>query len=313
MAALVVLFMHVFGFAAGHLAVDFFFMLSGYVMTRTYEERLAGGGLSPLRFLAARYRRLWAPMAGGVTLDFIVYLARGGPLVDGTIAYGLGLMMVPAGATTPFLLNLAAWSIFYELLANAGHAAVFARMGNRALFGLLGICASMLVAATTLVEFPRILAVTSLEMQLLVIPRALTSYLIGILAFRLLRDRPVLPIPLWAGLIALPAYAALVAFAPFLLWQLPFIFAIAPVMLVSGLAPAGASARLWEWLGNLSFPLYALHVPTIQFSAMTGLNAQATICLCLLVAIGWMLAERRLAGHRARTSDALTIRYSTAR
>lgn len=317
MAALVVLFMHVFGFAAGHLAVDFFFMLSGYVMARTYEERLASGALSPMRFMAARYRRLWPPMAAGVTLGFAVYLVGGGTLGDGAIAYGLGLLMVPAGAATPFLFNLAAWSIFYELLANAGHAALFARMGNRALIFLLGLCAAALVAAMASVGFPRILAVTGVEMQLLVIPRAFTAYLIGILAFRLLRDRPLLAVPLALGVAALPAYAVLVAVVSFPFWQLPFILAIAPLMLVSGLRPVGAGTRLCAWIGKLSFPLYALHVPTIQASAMAGLNAPSTICLCLSVAMMWMIAERRLAWRlatrSARTSSAPTVRYSAAR
>ena len=44
--------------AKGYLAVDLFFMLSGYVMARTYEPRMARG-FSPAAFFLARYRRLW--------------------------------------------------------------------------------------------------------------------------------------------------------------------------------------------------------------------------------------------------------------
>jgi len=54
-AALIVLVMHVAGFAGGHLAVDFFFMLSGFVMTRTYDQRLREGRIAPLRFVAMRF------------------------------------------------------------------------------------------------------------------------------------------------------------------------------------------------------------------------------------------------------------------
>lgn len=50
--------------AHGYLAVDFFFMLSGYVMARTYEQRLSEG-YGAWRFMAARYRRLWPVMALG--------------------------------------------------------------------------------------------------------------------------------------------------------------------------------------------------------------------------------------------------------
>jgi peptidoglycan/LPS O-acetylase OafA/YrhL len=43
----------------GWLATDFFLMLSGYVLSRSYGDRLANGGISPLRFFIRRLARLW--------------------------------------------------------------------------------------------------------------------------------------------------------------------------------------------------------------------------------------------------------------
>ncbi|RWH17217.1 acyltransferase family protein, partial [Mesorhizobium sp.] len=44
------------------LAVDLFFILSGFVMARTYEGRLRNG-LTTVRFIGLRYRRLFMPLA----------------------------------------------------------------------------------------------------------------------------------------------------------------------------------------------------------------------------------------------------------
>lgn len=291
MAALVVLFMHVFGFAAGHLAVDFFFMLSGFVIARTYETRLKGRSIGAGRFLIGRYRRLWPTMAAGASMGLAFYLAAGGSPAGGLGAYICALVLIPGSATLPYLLNLPAWSIFYELLANGLHGLVFARLRSRILAGLLVALAGLLLAAFHSVGYPRILTVTSFEMQLWVIPRALFSYVAGILLFRLIGDRQVVAIPLGIGLVALPAYAVLVAVQPFDYWPLPFIFIIAPLMIMSGLSRTAAPGML-IWLGDISFPLYALHLPVIQAAALLGGGPVLALSLSLLLAALWVLAGR---------------------
>ena len=78
-AALLVLGLHaraVFGgahwFSKGYLAVDFFLMLSGFLMVRSTEPRLSAG-LAPLRFMVARYKRFW-PMVALGSLIGVPYL-----------------------------------------------------------------------------------------------------------------------------------------------------------------------------------------------------------------------------------------------
>ena len=70
-AALLVLGLHtnaVFGglgqFSKGYLGVDFFLILSGYLMARITEPRVAGR-LSPGQFMIARYKRFWGMVALG--------------------------------------------------------------------------------------------------------------------------------------------------------------------------------------------------------------------------------------------------------
>ena len=61
-------------FAKGYLAVDFFFLLSGFVIWLTWHDRLRGQGAAGIaRFLQKRVARIW-PLHG-VMLAFAVALA----------------------------------------------------------------------------------------------------------------------------------------------------------------------------------------------------------------------------------------------
>ena len=59
-------------FTAGYLAVDLFFMLSGYVLARTFDRRLESD-LSAMDFLVIRLRRLWPVMAVGALLGLVSF------------------------------------------------------------------------------------------------------------------------------------------------------------------------------------------------------------------------------------------------
>lgn len=57
----------------GWLATDFFLMLSGYVLSRSYGDRLASGGVRPSQFFARRFFRLW-PSHMVVLLGFGIFV-----------------------------------------------------------------------------------------------------------------------------------------------------------------------------------------------------------------------------------------------
>src|SRR3546814_20880873 len=59
-------------FNRAYIAVDFFFMLSGYVLARTYERRI-----EVARFAKSRFRRLAPPMAIGALIGFLVFASAG--------------------------------------------------------------------------------------------------------------------------------------------------------------------------------------------------------------------------------------------
>lgn len=249
-----------------HLAVDFFFMLSGYVMARTYENRLRDGSLKGWRFLWARYRRLWGWMALGTTIGLLALLGRFGWSSEVGLAYLLMLAMLPAFnlASAPYLLNLPLWSIVYELVANALHGLFLARRSRFWLVALALGCALGLGWTIQYAGFPR---GGFVDYHWLVLLRVGLAYALGVLIHRLWVDRPPIPVPFALAAIMLPVYCLLVWLWPWQWAPLVFVLVLAPLMLFAGMATRFSSnqgQRLATLLGALSFPLYALHFPAIQ-------------------------------------------------
>lgn len=298
-AALVVLVMHVSsGLQGGHLAVDFFFMLSGYVMARAYEARLQQGDIAPRSFVAARFRRFWPTMAAGATIGVVATAMLSGPSPTLAVTYLAALLLIPSSATAPYVLNLPAWSIFYELLANTAHAFGFSRFSTRSLAILLLVSGAGLIIATVVVGFPRILSETSPQMQALVIFRLLFSYIIGIIIFRVVKDKQPVRLPFTLGFVLLPLYVLAILIWPFPGWQFLFIVALAPVMIVCGL-DEHAPERLCTVLGKLSFPLYALHFPVMQLAVASGVqNPGLVIIASIAVSTLWLAPWNKLAWPR---------------
>ncbi len=291
LAAIVVVAFHLgLPIVGAHLAVDFFFMLSGFVMARTYEVRLRDGSLGAGRFFAKRYRRLWGWMALGTSIGLLAALGQYGFSGELALAYALMLAMVPAlnVASAPYLLNMPLWSIVYELVANAAHGLGLARMGNRGLALLALLCAVGLGWTIAAAGFPR---GGFAEYHWLVLLRVGLAYVLGILVWRLWGDTPPLRVPFALSFVALPAYVGAVYLWPWEYAPLAFIVLLAPLMMFGGMRARFESARTLEAatkLGALSFPLYAVHYPAIQLLRLDwGPAALAAI------AIAWVLWRRR--------------------
>jgi peptidoglycan/LPS O-acetylase OafA/YrhL len=109
-----------------YLFVDFFFVLSGFVIAHAYSSRL-GTGLSTLKFLVRRFGRVW-PLHAALLIAFVgSELARGilslaksggfdafvGARAPLTILWD-GLLVQALGITGPTGWNTPAWSISTE-------------------------------------------------------------------------------------------------------------------------------------------------------------------------------------------------------
>jgi len=109
--------------AKGYLAVDFFFLLSGFVLALSHGERLRAAGLSAVPdFLRRRIARIWplhAVMLGVAVLLLVVLRASGRAAPEFPLpALPIHLLLVQAwGFAEPLRWNDPAWSISCELAA----------------------------------------------------------------------------------------------------------------------------------------------------------------------------------------------------
>jgi peptidoglycan/LPS O-acetylase OafA/YrhL len=296
-AALCVVVMHVGAIypgaprvvGAAYLAVDFFFLLSGFVMARTYEARMRSGAIGPWRFLAARYRRLWPSMAIGALLS-VPFLWRDFPDLPVFIQTAVPNLLLLPGFAVPVLfgLNTPAWSVFFELVANLGHGLALHRLGNRALVALTALFLAALVGCG--------LRFGDLDLGSRAsnfgggLARVGFSYCLGVLCWRLHGNRAPLPVPPVLALLAMPLLFALASRAALEGWafDLAFIALAGPLLLWGGLnwqATTGPLRGAAFAAGALSFPLYAVHYPVLLGVEAAGLPIWAAPPLALLAAL----------------------------
>ncbi|MFC0590033.1 acyltransferase family protein [Novosphingobium aquiterrae] len=141
----------------GYLAVDLFFMLSGFVIWYNYAERIAAGGWAAARlFLWRRFTRVW-PLHGAILLAFIGLVAVLAATGRDTAGYPLAelplhvLLLQNWGFTPRLSWNHPAWSISTEMAAYLVFPALvvamqWARVPTLALLALAGAVAVALHA-----------------------------------------------------------------------------------------------------------------------------------------------------------------------
>lgn len=273
-AAFIVVFYHlpaVYGgplFGNGLIAVDFFFMLSGFVLERSFRD---DKGL----FLLRRIRRLWPTMAFGALLYLVAMPER--PTMTIIVA---NILIIPASAgAATFALNGPAWSVFLELGVNFLHP-FFRNRPHLLLVAILASGATFLIAAIHLntMDFGPWKGTNYLG-----IPRAIFSYFIGVMIFRHVGDRVRLKIHPTLVVCLLPIFWLMPVS---LSVQLLAVLCLSPVLIFGGLA--WNAGRIGGWLGRLSFPLYATHAGSLLVAARIGLHPLAAVLMAILVAAVWI-------------------------
>ena len=310
-AAVCVLLLHtraVYGgtpvFGRGYLGVDFFLMLSGFLMARVQEPRL-DGGMTPWNFLWKRYKRLWPMMAAGTLLGMPMQWLRARGIGDFIEVVALNLMLVPVwGQPFVFPVNIPAWTIFYELFANASHV-----LGLRHLRRFWLPLAIVLLAPLEVWLAVRWHGLDLGARPATFLPgavRVIFAYLIGMALSRWWRDGPVLPVPAIPAILAMPVVLALGWWLHLgsAWYDLGFVVLVAPLMIAGGLR-LRRFGGLAAAIGQLSFPLFALQMPVLQglrhfgchgwFAGFMALGV-GIAAMYLASALGkWRLARKELA------------------
>ncbi len=133
----------------GYLAVDLFFMLSGFVIWLNYAERMAAGGSGEVRqFLWRRFARIW-PLHAVILVGFAAFallLSASGRSTEGypLAEFPLHILLLQNWGLTPSLTwNHPAWSISTEVAAYFLFPALVMLLApmKRSVPALLGIAA----------------------------------------------------------------------------------------------------------------------------------------------------------------------------
>jgi len=257
-----------------YLFVDFFFVLSGFVIAWNYGSRL-GTWPGVRQFLVLRVGRLY-PLHIFMLLLFLAWesakLAFGQTGPNGTLAF-TGDNQTGTVLSNIFLVqslhlndtlswNAPSWSISTELWAYVVFALVSVMVGLRGwMLGLVALAAPLFL-----------LAVTRTGMDVTYdwgLVRCLFGFALGVACARLHRahgDRARMAGPVIATAVETAALAAVVWFVSFAgksNWSLlaPFVFAGAVLVFAGerGVFSRMLQLRFFRWLGVLSYSIYLTH------------------------------------------------------
>ena len=300
-AALMVIWYHVFeGFAFasnsaietlnhGYLAVDFFFILSGFVIGYAYDDRW-GKSLTMKDFFKRRLIRLHPMVIMGAVLGAITFCIQGSVQWDGThIAISMIMLsllctifFIPAmpgvgyevrGNGEMFPLNGPCWSLFFEYIGNILYALFIRRLSNKALtvfVVLLGVALAAF-AVFNVSTYGNIGVGLTLDGVNFLggSLRMLFPFSLGMLMSRNFKPMKVkgafwictialialFSVPYLEGLEPLcmngvyEAFCVIVAF-PIILW-----------IGASGTTTDKQSTKICKFLGDISYPVYVIHYP----------------------------------------------------
>ncbi len=325
-AALAVLLMHMLR-AAGlegavqgaYLAVDLFFLMSGFVIARAYEQKLLGG-MTVRQFMRIRLERLYPLIVLGALLGGAVGALNHDLLTTLTLT-ARAMFLVPTalhGQALPDWLitfNFAGWSLLWELVVNLCYALLIRVMTGRILALLIAISACMMAWQFQAYGWMNFGSTGGNGFAGLV--RAEFGFFLGVALFRIRESGRLLRlrVPTGPAVAALAAVLALSWPFPGLRWvDLVAVWVLFPLLVISGInadVPA-RWASVCRWLGAMSYPVYILQSAPSEFLRLLGHGyitgppmavaiAASMAMLTLLIAYAALKLVDEPIQHRLRT------------
>ena len=271
----------------GHIAVDFFFILSGFVISYAYDDRW--NRMSIGVFFKRRLIRLHPMLIMGALIGTLTFFAVGCERWDGSIAptslvmvaLMLTMFMIPAVPGAPyevrgngemFPLNGPGWSLFFEYIGNICYALFMRRMSSKVLASftlVLGIIHAWFfigdVSQYDMIGVGWTIDAVNFWGGFI---RMLFPFSIGMLLARTFKPRKV------KGAFWICSFAMIMLFAvPYIpsygnislnsLYEFVCIACIFPLLVLLGACgtTSGAAKKANNLLGELSYPLYIVHYP----------------------------------------------------
>lgn len=275
-------------FNHGYLAVDFFFMLSGFVISYAYDDRFRSMSLGS--FFKRRLIRLHPMLLIGVLIGVATFVAQGRVTWSGeTIGWEwialsalLACFMIPAlpglgyevrGNGEAFPLNGPSWSLSFEYIGNILYALILRRL-NKA---WLAVVVALTGLGWAWFALTNVSGYGSMGVGWTIdsvnfgggMLRMLFPFALGMLLARHFKPLYVRGAFVWCSLALVGLFAV-----PYIEGQEPvcmnsvyelFCLAVAFPLIVwlgaSGVAGGKKASAVCDLLGQLSYPLYVIHYP----------------------------------------------------
>ena len=274
----------------GYLAVDFFFILSGFVVGYAYDNRW-GKTLTLGGFFRRRLIRLQPMVIMGAVIGAASFLISGMERWDGThatlwltfLAFVCGCLMLPALPRMPrevrgngemFPLNGPCWSLFFEYVGNIVYALFIRRLSTRllAVLSFALCCALTWFAVTDQSGYGSIGVGWTVDRTNILggMLRMLCPFTMGVLMSRLFKPLRQARGAFWTS----AALLLIIFHVPYIhsdgalslngIFEAACIIAVFPLVVwyaASGKTTDIASTRICRFLGDISYPLYIVHYP----------------------------------------------------
>jgi peptidoglycan/LPS O-acetylase OafA/YrhL len=268
----------------GYIAVDFFFVLSGFVIGYAYDDRW--GKMTVGQFLKRRLIRLHPLVVLGMILGAaLFYFGTSAvfPLISEIPVYKLliylvlGMLLIPMppsvdirGWEEMYTLDAPSWSLFYEYIANILYALFIRKFSRKALAVLVFLSACALIHLT-LTTMGDVIGGWSFDARHLRFgfTRLMYSFFAGLLLYRMGKLIRVKRAFLWCSLLIVAALSIpriggsehLFLNGLYESFCIIIVFPLIVFLGASGQAESKQASRICKFLGDISFPLYITHYP----------------------------------------------------
>jgi peptidoglycan/LPS O-acetylase OafA/YrhL len=254
------------------LAVDFFYLLSGFVIAFAYEGRLQSGAMTLRSFAWVRITRLY-PLAvlgtsAGIALGLLAAMYKTNVTYHDIAVSGiLGLLLLPSYVfpqwATAYPFNMASWSLTFELVVNLIYGMIAPYLTSSRL-AKLTVCSAVVLVWVAAMNHG-IAGGNDQSNFAYGFGRVMFPFFAGILLYRCRRPQRLAPWISFGLLLSLPVLL-LAPVHQASLTSLIYVLLLFPAIIMAGaaIAPGPRLAPVCEWMGALSYPVYILQGPVLR-------------------------------------------------
>jgi len=271
----------------GYLAVDFFFLLSGFVISYAYDDRW--GKLTVCEFFKRRLVRLHPLVIVGMVIGAIFFYFQDSAVFPAihTVAVWKMLLIMLIGFTlipVPISMDIRGWqemhpldgpgwSLFFEYLANIFYALFVRKFSKTALSILVMLAGAALIHYTVTSKDGDVIGGWSIDaLQLRIgFTRMLFPFFAGLLLCRVARLIRVKNAFFWCSLLLTVVLAFPRVGGKDHLWvnglyeslNIILVFPLIVYLGASGVITGRRTAQVCKFFGDISYPIYITHYPLI--------------------------------------------------